>query len=205
MEVEWATVTDRSQSRPLSLWEENFRLLSLSLSVHKWSWKCLRSWWGWSAVDELIWPPLPLRSERDDRIVCLSLDLIIFEEISQSREEKRSDCLSHLDCPFAGDICRMEGRIEDQIDLAKLLIPLPIRLPIKWLDVWPSVLLLSANLPEKKTRSLPNDGFAPCTFLSPNRTSRKAFALKGSSMTRGGWLLFRFVLSSSSIPWRSAD
>ena len=166
------------------------------LSVHRWSGKCLRSWWGWAAVDELIWPPFPLRFERDDRTVCLSLDgekhcqsfftgwtratwddveersllqvesddLIIFEGILG-----RSDRLSHLDCPFAEEICRMEGRIWDQIDLAKLLISLPIRLPIKWWNVWPSVLLLSAQLPEKKTRSLLDDDFAPCTFLWPNR------------------------------------
>ena len=136
---------------------------ALSLSVHRWSGKCLRSWWGWPALDELIGPPLPLRSERNE---SNSLFVVGSDHLRGNLSEKRSDCLFHLDCPFAGDICRMQGRISDQIDLAKFLIALPIRLPMKWFDVWPSVLLLSVNLPEKKTRSLLDDAFAPCTFSS---------------------------------------
>jgi hypothetical protein len=50
------------------------------------------------------------------------------EDFSEKRTEMIGFSISTVHSP--GNICRMERRISDQIDLAKFLIPTPIRLPI---------------------------------------------------------------------------
>ena len=171
-------------------------------------------------MDELIWPLLPLRFERDDRTVGLSLDgenhcqsfftgwiratwddvaersllqaesddLIVFEEIFRRREEKRLALPSRLSIR-RGNL--PNGRKDFRSDGSGQAPQSPSNsFADEMIGCLIIVLLVSANLPEKKTRSLFDDGFPQCTFLWPNRSPRRAFASifapKASSMTGGG-------------------
>ena len=104
------------------------------------------------------------------------------------REEKRSDCLSHLDCPFAREHLP-NGRKDFRSDRSGRGPHSPSHsFADEMIGCLTIVLLVSANLPEKKTRSLLDDGFVPCTFSCPNR-----------SRLQGIWL---DLCSEGSLQWR---
>ena len=139
-----------------------------------------------------------------NRTVCLSLDLIIFEEISQRREAIVSS-ISIVHSPETFAECKEGFQIRSILPSSSL----PFQFVCRSNDLMSDHPFFSSALTSPKRRpgafSMMLSHLALFLAKSPLRVFALIFAPKESSMTRGGWLLFRFVLSSSSSPWRSAD